>query len=123
MVFTNVINPRSHIVRKNEYKRTLVRRGASLGANCTIICGTTIGRFAFIGAGAVVTHDVTDYGLMIGVPARQCGWVCQCGVKLPETAEPQCSACGRAYAIAHGECRELVRDGETLAGVSSAETR
>ena len=120
MVFTNVINPRSHVVRKNEYKKTLVKRGASLGANCTIICGTTIGRFAFVGAGAVVTHDVPDYGLMIGVPARQSAWVCQCGVKLPEGAEPRCGACGRYYAIEAGDCRELVQERGTLAGVSGA---
>src|SRR5919201_3489900 len=78
MVFTNVINPRSHIVRKNEYRRTLVKRGASLGANCTIVCGTTIGEYAFVAAGAVVSHDVKPYALVMGVPARQVGWMCYC---------------------------------------------
>src|SRR5215469_2605439 len=82
MVFTNVLTPRSHINRKNEYQRTLVRRGASLGANSTIVCGVTIGQYAFVGAGAVVTKDVPDHALMVGVPARQVGWVCQCGVSL-----------------------------------------
>ena len=80
MVFTNVINPRSHVARKDEYKTTLVRRGASLGANCTVVCGTTIGRYAFVGAGAVVTRDVPDYALVYGNPARLHGWMCACGV-------------------------------------------
>ena len=79
MVFTNVINPRSHVNRKSEYRRTLVKRGASLGANSTIVCGTTIGEFAFVGAGAVVTKDVPAYALVVGIPARQIGWVCECG--------------------------------------------
>ncbi len=82
MVFTNVINPRSHIVRKHEYKRTLVKRGASLGANSTIVCGITIGEYAFVGAGAVVTRDVPEYALVMGVPAKQVGWMCQCGERL-----------------------------------------
>ena len=82
MVFTNVINPRSEIKRMDELRRTLVRRGASLGANCTIVCGVTIGRYAFVGAGAVVTRDVPDYALVTGSPARIKGWVCECGVKL-----------------------------------------
>ena len=82
MVFTNVINPRSHVVRRNEYKTTLVRRGASLGANCTIVCGSTIGRYAFIGAGSVVTKDIPDYALVFGNPAVLRGWVCNCGIKL-----------------------------------------
>ncbi len=110
MVFTNVINPRSHIARKNEYKRTLVKRGASLGANCTVICGTTIGEFAFIGAGAVVTRDVPDYALMMGVPAKQLGWVCYCGTRLPNTNTPKCTACGRQFSIREGECREAAAD-------------
>ena len=83
MVFTNVINPRSHVVRRDEYKTTLVRKGASMGANSTVVCGVTIGRYAFIGAGAVVTRDVPDYALFYGNPAKQRGWVCACGVKLP----------------------------------------
>lgn len=101
MVFTNVVNPRSHIARKSEYRRTLVKRGASLGANCTIVCGHTTGRYAFIGAGAVVTRDVPDYALVVGNPGRITGWMCQCGVKLasgstvPERAT--CAACSTQY--------------------------
>ncbi len=87
MVFTNVYNPRSHVSRKHEYRRTLVRRGATLGANCTIICGNTIGQYAFIGAGAVITRNVPDHALMVGNPARQIGWMCQCGERLPDNLE------------------------------------
>src|SRR5947208_4204711 len=82
VVFTNVINPRSHISRKHEYRPTLVRQGATLGANATILCGLTIGRFAFVGAGAVVTRDVPDFALVHGNPARHRGWICACGVTL-----------------------------------------
>ena len=104
MVFTNVINPRSHVSRKNEYQRTLVRRGASIGANATIVCGITLGEYAFVGAGAVVTRDVPDYALVIGVPARQSGWVCQCGEVLPHAGREQrspmrCAACGTRYVL------------------------
>lgn len=100
MVFTNVINPRSHVNRKAEYQRTLVRRGASLGANSTIVCGITIGEYAFIGAGAVVTKDVPAHALVVGVPARQIGWVCACGTRLEvESRESNCSACGKNYWI------------------------
>ncbi|UQZ89093.1 oxidoreductase [Deltaproteobacteria bacterium Smac51] len=95
MVFTNVINPRSNIVRKDEYRSTLVRRGASIGANATIVCGHTLGAWCFIGAGAVVTRNVPDYALMVGSPAVRRGWVCQCGVKLPEGLI--CEACGKVY--------------------------
>lgn len=99
MVFTNVVNPRSHVIRRDEYKQTLVKRGASLGANSTIVCGITIGRYAFIGAGAVVTRDVPDYALVYGTPAKLHGWMCGCGIKLDfaggETAT--CGACGAAY--------------------------
>jgi UDP-2-acetamido-3-amino-2,3-dideoxy-glucuronate N-acetyltransferase len=110
MVFTNVVNPRSHITRKDEYKPTLVRRGATLGANCTIVCGVTIGRFAFIGAGAVVTRDVADYALMLGTPARRSGWMCQCGVRLDvagdaSTADVACRACGDRYELIDGVLR------------------
>jgi UDP-2-acetamido-3-amino-2,3-dideoxy-glucuronate N-acetyltransferase len=102
MVFTNVINPRSHVSRKAEYKPTLVKRGATLGANCTIVCGTTIGRYAFVGAGAVVTRDVPDYALVTGVPARITGWMCQCGVRLSFESKDgeeyaHCSFCGKHY--------------------------
>lgn len=101
-VFTNVINPRSHVPRKSEFKRTRVRRGASLGANCTIVCGIEIGQFAFIGAGAVVTKDVPDFALMVGVPARQTGWICQCGIQLQDLKPHQtarCSDCGSEYVL------------------------
>ncbi len=87
MVFTNVINPRSEIERKSEFKTTLVRRGATIGANATIVCGVTIGRYALIGAGAVITGDVPDYALMIGVPARQAGWISRHGHRLVERDE------------------------------------
>lgn len=99
MVFTNVINPRSEIVRRNEYKRTVVKKGASIGANSTIVCGHDVGRFAFIGAGAVITKTVPDYALMVGVPARRVGWVCRCGVQLPKSAAGKCvcAACGNQY--------------------------
>ena len=106
MVFTNVINPRAFIERKTEYKPTLVRRGASIGANATIVCGNTIGRYAFIGAGAVVTRDVPDYALMVGVPAVQKGWVCRCGEKLGDSEgkpEVVCSACGCTYKFENGK--------------------
>ena len=97
-VFTNVINPRSHVSRKAEYKPTLVRRGASIGANATIVCGVTLGEYAFIGAGAVITTDVPAYGLMVGVPARRIGWMCQCGVRLTvKEGRAVCEACGSAY--------------------------
>ena len=86
MVFTNVVNPRSHVSRKNEYRRTLVRRGASIGANATIVCGTTLGGYAFIGAGAVVTKDVLLVRPDAGVPARRVGWMCQCGERLPDSS-------------------------------------
>jgi len=102
MVFTNVINPRSHVSRKNEYQRTLVRRGSSIGANATIVCGVTLGEYAFIGAGAVITKDVLAYALMAGVPARRIGWMCQCGERLPDTGVGTCSSCGTTY-VASGE--------------------
>ena len=96
-VFTNVLNPRSHVSRKHEYKRTLVRRGTSIGANATIVCGVTLGEFAFIGAGAVVTRDVPAFALMAGVPARRIGWMCQCGERLPDAGAGACDACGATY--------------------------
>jgi len=97
MVFTNVINPRSHVSRKNEYKRTLVRRGATIGANATILCGITLDEYAFIGAGSVVTKDVPAYALMVGVPARRIGWMCQCGERLPDKNPKSCKVCGTKY--------------------------
>jgi UDP-2-acetamido-3-amino-2,3-dideoxy-glucuronate N-acetyltransferase len=131
MVFTNVINPRSHLTRKDEYRRTLVRKGATLGANSTIVCGVNIGAYAFVAAGAVVTHDVPDYGLVMGVPAVQVGWMCQCGLRLPsavptDTASEKriskrlpdhsnwkagkpviCTACGSAYELNHEKVRQV----------------
>jgi len=95
MVFTNVYNPRAHIKKMEEFKTTLVQKGASLGANCTIVCGLTIGRYAFIGAGAVVTHTVPDHALVYGNPAKQAGWVCQCGEKLDKALA--CPACASVY--------------------------
>jgi UDP-2-acetamido-3-amino-2,3-dideoxy-glucuronate N-acetyltransferase len=114
MVFTNVINPRSHIERKHEYRRTLVHRGASIGANATILCGTTLGYHSFIAAGAVVTHDVPDYALVMGVPAVQVGWMCRCGIRLPEAAQAACQECGRHYLIVNNTCRELAGDKDPL---------
>lgn len=97
-VFTNVINPRAFIERKDEFKPTLVKKGASIGANATIVCGHTIGRYALIGAGAVVTKDVPDYALMVGVPAKQIGWVCRCGTTLKESKQILiCPYCSNAY--------------------------
>jgi UDP-2-acetamido-3-amino-2,3-dideoxy-glucuronate N-acetyltransferase len=105
MVFTNVINPRSQVVRKNEYKVTLVKVGATLGANSTVVCGHTIGSYAFIGAGAVVTRDVPDYALVYGNPARVQGWICACGVRIDFGAsrKAECAACGRSY-LKDGQC-------------------
>jgi len=112
MVFTNVVNPRSHVSRKDEYRRTLVRRGASIGANATVVCGSTLGAYCFIGAGAVVTKDVPAYALMTGVPARRTGWMCACGVKLPAGAAPlRCTACGATYESADGGIRPTAEAG------------
>jgi UDP-2-acetamido-3-amino-2,3-dideoxy-glucuronate N-acetyltransferase len=97
MVFTNVFNPRSEIPRMGELKPTLVKKGATLGANCTIVCGITIGRYAFIGAGAVVAKDVPDYALVVGMPAKLTGWVCECGVKLSWTNERASCTCGKQF--------------------------
>jgi UDP-2-acetamido-3-amino-2,3-dideoxy-glucuronate N-acetyltransferase len=113
MVFTNVINPRSHVNRKSEYQRTLVKRGSSLGANSTIVCGVTIGEYAFVGAGAVVTKNVPAYGLVVGVPARQIGWMCSCGTRLPEViSQATCATCGKRYLLA--ERGRLVPDTLTI---------
>lgn len=102
MVFTNVVNPRSHVSRKHEYRETRVRRGATIGANATVVCGHTIGAYAFLGAGCVVTSDVPDYALMLGVPARLAGWFCQCGERLKMGVDDgdeqaRCAACGISY--------------------------
>lgn len=106
MVFTNVINPRSHVSRKDEYKPTHVRRGATIGANATVVCGHTIGEYAFIGAGAVVTRDVPPYALMVGTPAQRQGWMCQCGGKLgDQEGEVACPVCGSLYHLTSGACQ------------------
>jgi len=99
-VFTNVYNPRAFIERKDEFRTTLVKTGASIGANATIICGNNIGKYALIGAGAVIKKDVPDYAIMVGVPARQIGWACQCGVKLEiDNSNACCKKCGNQYRL------------------------
>jgi UDP-2-acetamido-3-amino-2,3-dideoxy-glucuronate N-acetyltransferase len=109
-VFTNVTNPRSHVSRKSEYRQTLVRRGSSIGANATIVCGVTLGEYSFIGAGAVVRSDVPAYALMVGVPARQVGWMCQCGVRLQlQNGRASCSACGATYRERGGILEQIDR--------------
>lgn len=108
MVFTNVYNPRSAINRKNEYRNTVVKKGATLGANCTIVCGVTIGQYAFVGAGSVVNRNVPDYALMVGVPARQVGWMSQYGEKLnlplKGNAETVCLYTKIRYFLKEGKC-------------------
>jgi UDP-2-acetamido-3-amino-2,3-dideoxy-glucuronate N-acetyltransferase len=107
-VFTNVMNPRSHVSRKSEYQRTLVKRGASIGANATVICGVTIGEYAFVGAGAVVREDVLPYALMVGVPARRVGWSCRCGIRLElENGSAVCAGCGSRYREDEGRLRAI----------------
>ena len=116
MVFTNVINPRSHVARKDEYKTTLVRRGASLGANSTVVCGTTIGRYAFVGAGAVVTRDVPDFALVYGNPARLRGWMCACGIALRfehGDGTARCASCGATYVKTGNQVTQMAEAGES----------
>ena len=111
MVFTNVYNPRSHIERKSEYRNTLVKKGATLGANCTIVCGATIGEHAFIGAGAVVNKDVPAYALMVGVPAKQIGWMSEYGEQLPLPLKGQtetvCQHTGARYVLTGSELTRI----------------
>lgn len=111
MVFTNVVNPRSAVVRKSEYLRTLVRRGATIGANATVVCGTTIGEHAFVAAGAVVTRDVKPYALVAGVPAKPIGWMSPYGERLElpllGTARATCPHTGQTFELRDGECRPL----------------
>jgi UDP-2-acetamido-3-amino-2,3-dideoxy-glucuronate N-acetyltransferase len=97
MVFTNVINPRSAVSRKHEYRRTLVRRGATIGANATVVCGVTLGEYSFVGAGAVVTRDVEPFALVVGMPARRVGWMCRCGERLADSGAGTCESCGTRY--------------------------
>ena len=110
-VFTNVVNPRARVQRKDEYRPTIVRSGATLGANCTIVCGATIGRNAFVGAGAVVTGDVPDHALVVGVPARQAGWMSRHGERLDlpleGDGEAACPATGELYRLSGGEVRRV----------------
>lgn len=111
MVFTNVYNPRSAVSRKDEYRDTLVKRGATMGANCTIVCGNTVGEYAFIGSGAVVNRDVPAYALMVGVPARQIGWMSEHGERLDlplaGNAEATCSASGAVYRLQGNTCNRV----------------
>jgi len=111
MVFTNVYNPRAAVPRKSEYRRTLVRQGATLGANCTIVCGAVIGRHAFIGAGAVVRHDVPDFALVAGVPARQIGWMSRHGERLAlplrGEATARCPATDELYRLSSDVCQRV----------------
>lgn len=108
MVFTNVVNPRSHVNRRDEYAQTRVGRGASIGANATIVCGHDIGEYAFIAAGAVVTKAVPAYALIMGTPGRIKGWICACGERLDQaTDRPHCDPCGANYVIDNGTCRPV----------------
>ena len=109
MVFTNVYNPRSAIERKDQYRQTLVQKGATLGANCTIVCGATIGQFAFIGAGSVVNKNVPDYALMVGVPAKQIGWMSEFGHRLEfdEAGEAVCPESRERYRLEGGKVSKL----------------
>jgi UDP-2-acetamido-3-amino-2,3-dideoxy-glucuronate N-acetyltransferase len=114
MVFTNVYNPRSHIPRKHEIKTTLVKKGATIGANATLVCGTVVGRYAFVGAGAVVTRDVPDHGLVMGNPAKIRGWMCACGVGIDfgsaVPGEAECPVCGNRY-VKEADAVRLVGEG------------
>jgi UDP-2-acetamido-3-amino-2,3-dideoxy-glucuronate N-acetyltransferase len=106
-VFTNVYNPRAFIERKSEFRPTLIKRGATIGANATIICGATIGRYAMIAAGAVIKKDVLSYAIVAGVPAKQIGWVCKCGIRLEMRGDDKretwkCTSCGNTYALSGG---------------------
>ena len=103
-VFTNVINPRAHIERKDEFKATRVRRGVSVGANATIVCGVELGEYTMVGAGAVVTRDTLPHALLVGIPARQVGWACQCGQRLQDSEAPTCTRCAATYSILDGRC-------------------
>ncbi len=109
MVFTNVYNPRSHVNRRHEYRKTVVKRGASIGANATIVCGATLGEYSFVGAGAVVTRDVPAYALVYGVPAQQQGWICRCGERLHGDGPKWSCECGATYKL-DGDQLSMTRD-------------
>lgn len=106
-VFTNVVNPRAFVARKHEFRTTQVERGATIGANATIVCGHHIGAYSFVGAGSVVTQDVPAFGLVVGNPARQIGWVCRCGTRLGASGDGghTCTACGSTYVIKNHACQ------------------
>ena len=106
-VFTNVVNPRAHVIRRHEFAPTIVKRRATIGANATIVCGTTLGEYAFVGAGAVVSKDVPAFALMVGVPARRVGWMCQCGERLPESGSGTCTVCSSRYELRGGAVCQL----------------
>ena len=108
-VFTNVINPRSFISRKDEYRKTIIGKGASIGANATIVCGHNIGKYAFVGAGSVVTHDIPDYALVVGNPARVKDYVCECSEKMifDNDCKFTCQKCGKKYIMENGGVKEL----------------
>lgn len=107
-VFTNVVNPRSFIQRKHEFKKTIVKKGATIGANATILCGVTVGRYAFVGAGSVVLKDVPDYGIVVGNPARIIGYICECGVSLGQGERIfSCPQCGKQFALDNGILKEI----------------
>jgi UDP-2-acetamido-3-amino-2,3-dideoxy-glucuronate N-acetyltransferase len=120
MVFTNVYNPRAAVARKDEYRRTLVKRGATLGANCTLVCGITVGEHAFVGAGAVVNRDVPDFALMLGVPARQAGWMSRFGERLPlplqGQAEATCPHSGDRYVLDGGTLKLRASSAQACGG-------
>jgi len=110
-VFTNIVNPRSHIERKSEYKQTLIKEGASIGANATIVCGNTIGKYALIGAGSVITKDIPDFAMVYGVPARFVGFVCKCAEKLVfDNNKAICKECAVEYLNESGKVSELLYD-------------
>lgn len=106
VVFTNVNRPRAHISQKDSFQPTLVQEGATIGANATIVCGHTLGRYSFIGAGSVVVADVAAHALMVGNPAKRVGWVCMCGSRLPE--DLQCTACSKKYKVHENGIQEIV---------------
>ncbi len=117
VVLTNVVNPRSHVNRKSEYQTTLLKHGATVGANSTIVCGVTLGKYSFVGAGAVITHDVPDYAVVYGNPGRIQGWMCQCGVRLdfqPIDGQEQavCGQCGDRYIKQGQVVRSTISEGK-----------